>query len=671
MADSLGGDRRRGHMVVCGDNSLAQRLTKELASIYGQRVTVVLPSLRGGDHGPQIAELVGSRRFRVDAVEAQVPDDEALIRAGLRGASALALTSGDDQLNTHIALRARRINPEVRLVIRMFNRTLGGYLESLLDRAAQVASPHLDDAALEVSTTVLSDSDTAAPSLVAAAVVGSEKVVYADGLLLRAKERTLGTAARRDPLCTLALMPGSDDADEGEADADDGGPEGRGPEAGSPEAGSPEAGGPAGGRPGEGRRRGRRTGGPVLLPDDASLEGLPPQRGAVVLEAITRSPGPPPPRPPRLPRLLAFKELFSRKLRYSLLALTGVVIALAAFNWWISGDSPAHAAYVTLLDVFGINDPKTDEPADEQLLQLLAGFAGMLLLPLFLAIVLESYGAFRQATALPDPPRGMSGHIVLLGLGKVGSRVLEELLEHGIPVVCVERDIEARGVALAREKRVPTLIADVTESGVLEDARIRRARALLALTSSDGTNLEASLYARQLKPEIRVVMRLFDDEFATTVYRTLRDTYPAAQTRSRSVSALAAPAFAGAMMGRRVLGAIPVGRRVLVFATVDVAGNALLEGRTVAEAFRAGAWRVLSRSGEDVGDPDSTDGPGGPDSRPPDGADDSEHAEDGDGADRPLAAGDRVIVAATRRGLGELLAESPDGLSGITVPRPA
>ncbi|MFG3253362.1 NAD-binding protein [Streptomyces sp. NPDC048172] len=621
-------------MVVCGDNSLAQRLTKELASVYGQRVTVVLPSLRGGDHGPQIAELVGNRRFRVDAVEARVPDDEALIRAGVRRASALALTSGDDQLNTHIALRARRLNPEVRLVIRMFNRTLGGYLESLLDRAAQVASPHLDDAALEASTTVLSDSDTAAPSLVAAAVVGSEKVVYADGLLLRAKERTLGTASRRDPLCTLALMPGSDDPDEGDADTD----------------------------AEDGERRGRRTGGPVLLPDDASLEGLPPQRGAVVLEAITRSQGPPPPSPPRLPRLLAFKELFSRKLRYSLFALTAVVIALAAFNWWISGDSPAHAAYVTLLDVFGINDPKTDEPADEQLLQLLAGFAGMLLLPLFLAIVLESYGAFRQATALPDPPRGLSGHIVLLGLGKVGSRVLEELLEHGIPVVCVERDTEARGVALAREKRVPTLIADVTESGVLEYARIRRARALLALTSSDGTNLEASLYARQLKPEIRVVMRLFDDEFATTVYRTLRDTYPAAQTRSRSVSALAAPAFAGAMMGRRVLGAIPVGRRVLVFATVDVAGNALLEGRTVAEAFRAGAWRVLSRTGEDTG---GTGGTGDT----ADGETDSRPA--GHDGDRALAAGDQVIVAATRRGLGELLAESPDGLSGITVPRPA
>ncbi|HEX5565863.1 MAG TPA: hypothetical protein VFY14_02800, partial [Streptomyces sp.] len=54
-----------GHMVVCGDNSLALRLVRELASVYRQRVTVVLPSLRGGDQGPRIAALVGDPRLDV------------------------------------------------------------------------------------------------------------------------------------------------------------------------------------------------------------------------------------------------------------------------------------------------------------------------------------------------------------------------------------------------------------------------------------------------------------------------------------------------------------------------------------------------------------------------------------------------------------------------------
>src|SRR5690606_25042412 len=115
------------------------RITRELASVYSQHVTVVLPSLRGGSHGPQIAGLIDRRGLSVDAVEARIPDDDALLRAGIEHASALALTSGDDQLNIYIALRARRLNPRVRLVIRMFNRNLGQYLEDLLDRAARLS----------------------------------------------------------------------------------------------------------------------------------------------------------------------------------------------------------------------------------------------------------------------------------------------------------------------------------------------------------------------------------------------------------------------------------------------------------------------------------------------------------------------------------------------------
>jgi NhaA family Na+:H+ antiporter len=92
-----------------------------------------------------------------------------------------------------------------------------------------------------------------------------------------------------------------------------------------------------------------------------------------------------------------------------------------------------------------------------------------------------------------------------------------------------------------------------------------------------GTYL-AVLYARTVKADLRVALRLYDDDFATAVYRTLRAVHPHPLTRSRSVSRLAAPAFAGAMTGRQVLGAIPVERKVLVFAVLLVAGRPPLEG---------------------------------------------------------------------------------------------
>ena len=49
-------DRRGGHLIVCGDGPLAYRITEELTSRYGERVTVILPSRRH-NHGPQISAL--------------------------------------------------------------------------------------------------------------------------------------------------------------------------------------------------------------------------------------------------------------------------------------------------------------------------------------------------------------------------------------------------------------------------------------------------------------------------------------------------------------------------------------------------------------------------------------------------------------------------------------
>lgn len=623
-------------MVVCGDDGLARRLAAELRDVYRERVTLVVPAgvhaphgavgrwsvrslgLRGRVPGSRQAGRaeavrVGSRDLRV--VEAAEPDEEALVMAGVAGAAALALVYEDDDTNVRAALVARRLNPRLRLVIRLYNRKLGQHLEELLDQAAVVAEPGIDLRELDSSTTVLSDADTVAPALAASAIAGTSKVIQADGLLLRAVERTPpGRGQVADPgLCTLALL-------------------------------SATAADPAGS---EGSDRSGEQG-PQLLPDDRSVAAAT-GRGIVALEAMTHA-GPAVAGRRLAAASLPVASLFSRRLRWSLAGIVAAVAGLAVAAWLTTGDHPLHAAYITLLDIFAINDPAVDEAPERKTLQILAGFVGLLLLPVLVAAALEGLGAFRSATALRRPPRGLSGHVVLLGLGKIGARVLVRLRELEIPVVCVESDPEARGLALARRMRVPVVLGDVTEEGVLEAARIHRAHALLALTSADTTNLEAALYARAVRPDLRVVMRLFEDDFATAVYRTLRAAHPAALTRSRSVTHLAAPAFAGAMMGRQILGAIPVERRVLLFAALDVAGHPQLEGRTIAESFRPGSWRVIALD------------TASPEERLPDLS-----STPGEAAEyharlvwdlHPgyvLKAQDRVVLAATRRGLAELL----------------
>ncbi|MFJ3643991.1 NAD-binding protein [Streptomyces sp. NPDC090108] len=617
-------------MVVCGDDGLAHRLAAELRGVYRERVVLVVPpdagtarpvvgrarsasatlfdrmvsatvnwgGGNGGTHtGPPAggangpggsggggsgAAGTGGQPVSGDSVlEASGATEAVLAEAGVERAAALALVYDDDETNIRAALTARRLNPRIRLVLRLYNRRLGQHIEELLDQAAALAAGDDGSGGTDASTTVLSDADTAAPALAATAVAGTGKVVQTDGLLLRAVERTPSVdGTPPDPgLCTLALLSAAD---------------------------------------GNGEQV------PRLLPDDEEVRrgGA---RGRVVLEQVSAAERTPAAAGGRGGGVPPLASLFSRRLRWSLAGLVGCVCALAVALQLVTGIHPLSAFYLTLLDMFAIDDPAIGQPLGRQILQLLSGLMGLLLLPVLLAAALEALGTFRTSSALRKPPRGLGGHVVLLGLGKIGTRVLTRLRELHIPVVCVESDPEARGLATARRLRVPVVLGDVTQEGVLEAAKIHRAHALLAVTSSDTTNLETVLYARSVRPELRVVLRLYDDDFATAVYRTLRAAHPLASTRSRSVSYLSAPAFAGAMLGRRILGAFPVERRVLLFASVPVAGHPELEGRPLAGAFRAGAFRVLALEGcADVR------------------------------GDYVLRAGDRVVVAATRRGLAEL-----------------
>ncbi|MFI8305324.1 potassium channel family protein [Streptomyces sp. NPDC085927] len=660
-------------MVVCGDDGLAHRLAAELRGVYGEQVTLVVPP-----SGLRVREPVVGRARAASAalldrfvnatvnrggiqggsddtsderlVEAAEPTDAVLVEVGVARAAALALVYDDDETNIRAALNARRINPRIRLVLRLYNRRLGRHIEELLDQAAELSGGDTQGRGhprVDTSTTVLSDADTAAPALVATALVGTSKIVDTDGLMLRAVERQPPRPGEvADPgLCTLALLSATSNDPAGSDGSEDSGDQG-----------------------------------PQMLPDAAAVAAAT-GRGTMVLEQVSYSGTPLPAVRAQVP---PFASLFSQRLRWSLAGLAAAVVALAVVLALATDDHPLHATYVTLLDLFAINEPAHNMSMGRQILQLLSGLVGLLLLPVMLAAVLEALGTFRTVSALRKPPRGLSRHVVLLGLGKIGTRVLTRLRELHIPVVCVEADPEARGMATARRLGVPVVLGDVTQEGVLEAAKIHRADALLALTSVDTTNLEAVLYGRALRADLRVVLRLYDDEFATAVYRTLRAAHPDAVTRSRSVSHLAAPAFAGAMMGRQILGAIPVERRVLLFAALTVGGHPQLEGKTVGEAFRAGAWRVLAldtaatraaapgASGNGIrhgfGNAAGTGAGGGTGGATAAGEPPGPSGPSGLVWDLPdtyvLRNEDRVVLGATRRGLAELLGRRGRGQPG-------
>ncbi|WP_051939950.1 NAD-binding protein [Phaeacidiphilus oryzae] len=554
-----------GHMIVCGNDPLTHRLALDLVHLYNERVVLIVPAPESL-HGPQLIQLADENPDTVRVVEGRAPDEEALKAAGIASAAALALTMDDDQETIHAALLARGLNPRIRLVLQIFDRTLGRRVKSLLDRAAErtlhlppvgtpgAAAAGLDGPDAYPSTAILSASATAAPALVAAALPRHRHLIPVDGGMLTVNQFHPGERPppRDQTIALLLSRPHADSA----------------------------------------------TPAPRLLPDDdEAREAL--RAGSAVRAALTVSHSATA-QPPRGRLAFPLGALFPRRLRLAAAAFAVVVVVLAAANWLFAGASPGGALYRVLMDVADMSNPENGASPARKLLQLLAAYTGMAITPLILALVLDALGAL--GTTFRHPPRRMTGHVILIGLGKIGTRVLDRLTSLGVPVVCIERDPKARGLQLARRRQVPVVVGDVSFPEVYEQARIGRSSTVLALTSDDRVNLEAVLYARDRHPAVGVVLRLFDDEFASTVYRALRAGDPpqlaAVQredrpTVSRSVSFLAAPAFSAAMLGRQVLASIPVERQVLLVAVVDVHGQPELGGRTVRQAFRPGGWRVI------------------------------------------------------------------------------
>ena len=180
-------------------------------------------------------------------------------------------------------------------------------------------------------------------------------------------------------------------------------------------------------------------------------------------------------------------------------------------------------------------------------------------------------------------PGDIRDHVVVAGLGAIGYRVALGIQARGVPVVVVESQDDGRFVSAARAAGIPVVIGDARHREVLEDVRLERARALVCATSDDLVNLSTALNGRALRPDLRVVVRLFDPEFALRVQRGFGIRF------TRSVSQLAAPAFAAAATRTEVVATVPVGdRRVALFARLRVPEGSALEGVPAADAGRAG-----------------------------------------------------------------------------------
>lgn len=302
------------------------------------------------------------------------------------------------------------------------------------------------------------------------------------------------------------------------------------------------------------------------------------------------------------------------------LAISGFALLAAA------GHAPGDVLYLGVMDMTGSAFTSPQDDVAEKVAQVLLTVDGMALLPLMTAIIVGA----RLTGKVRGEPRPRGGHVIVVGGGDVGTRVTGGLHDLGFDVALIDQDASARGVAFARNLGLPVVVGDAPSERVLHRAGVESAIALVSATSNDIVNLETALQARAMCGEdLRIVLRLFDDDLAHRVSENL-----GRNVVSRSVSYLAAPAFAVAMLEHKVLRTIAVGRHVLVIADVRVEPGSDLAGQRLADLEHDRLSRVLALT--ERGKPRWFDW--------------------SPQRDRRLEAGDRVIVLATRAGLSTFLA---------------
>ncbi|BBZ44264.1 NAD-binding protein [Mycobacterium parmense] len=171
--------------------------------------------------------------------------------------------------------------------------------------------------------------------------------------------------------------------------------------------------------------------------------------------------------------------------------------------------------------------------------------------------------------------RQMRDHIVVVGLGSVGIRVVSELVSAGYDVVVIEHDENSRFLPAVTELDVPVIFGDSTMRQTLESARVDRARGVAVVTQDDMENIETGIVLLEIlgsdtkKP---IVMRVQGRALSTAVSQRF------GFENVRSIVDLAAPWFIGAAMGLQVLGTFWVGQRSFMVGGMLVAAGSELDG---------------------------------------------------------------------------------------------
>ncbi len=286
------------------------------------------------------------------------------------------------------------------------------------------------------------------------------------------------------------------------------------------------------------------------------------------------------------------------------IALMAIVYRLAHNTWSTTELSYIKAVYAILnMMAFQISFADMPQASELDIFFVVVPLLGLPLLLVFGANILNVLRIFfvrqeRDQKWQHALAGTLTRPIVVCGLGRVGYRVANQLVDLGHPTVGIEA-VPSPLVDALMEKGMPVIIGDIRYEDILRSAGIARARTVLICTHNDLANIEAAFHTREMNQDADIILRLFEDEISQQIQKS----FDVKTILSRS--AIAAQAFAYAALGLEVLETFSLDAQTYCLAKIPLTADTLWEHLTIQELSEA--WDItvtcLSRQGHLITEP--------------------------------------------------------------------
>lgn len=448
----------KDHVIICGLGSIGFR-TFELLNQANQKVVAVSSTME--DEWRWQVEARGGIFILGDA-----RDDTLLIQAGIKEAKAILVMTDQDIVNVAIAMDARKLNPQIKIILRMFDNELGAHITKALDLHQ-----------------VFSTSELAAP-------------IFASGIFDK-------SAIAQFKMKGKEYLVSEESGTSNDLNADS-----------------------------------------IVLTEHRTYSKKLVAHLADTYKITKKN------------KLLKYVGKFNylrspvfANFRRFLFILFCVILASALVLKWAMPLSYIDALYfvTTTVTTVGYGDFNfSQSPSFMKFFGCLLMLTGAASLAILFSSITEIILSKKLPSILGGRPVPKKNHVIVVGAGPVGQKLVSLLLEDQLPIVVMEggkKDHYAQDI----NHKVALVDGYLRSRDTLKRANVESARAILVMTEDDVENLSVSLAAKKLNPSIINIIHVFSPKLGEKLKTSL------SLDKVLCLPTIIAPYFAAAVFGDEIL----------------------------------------------------------------------------------------------------------------------